>query len=299
MSVARRLESDAGSPVLPMQAFVSQPSAGRLLGEELRRHRENRGLTLKEAASVIRGSTSKMSRLERGESPPKARDVWDLAKFYQLNEQQMQVIEQMLAQTNNNQWYDQYADVTPDYLKRLIQMEGQADPITVFENQVIPGLLQTPEYAEALLRQVLRTATDDEITALVRLRTARRAHVVGRARLIVFLDESVLERPRGTNDIMRAQLEDLQRVAKTSKVHVRLVEKASIAPPFPITQLKFPDGQHSELAYIEQVRSAIYATKKRALEEYRKLLDDLHEVALPRQTSMEKLKKAIEHYRDR
>ncbi|MGA5354193.1 helix-turn-helix domain-containing protein [Streptomyces thermodiastaticus] len=300
MPVARRMEDpDAGSPVLSMQQTESQPSAGRMLGDELRRCREERGYTLKEAARVIRGSTSKMSRLERGESPPKARDVYDLARFYRLNDQQMQLIEQLLVQTNNNQWYDQYADVAPDYLRRLIQLEGQADQITTFENQVVPGLLQTPEYAEALVRQVMPAASPDERAEIVRLRGDRSKHVLGRIRLIAFLDETVLDRPRGSNEVMRAQLKHLLHVAETNKVHVRLIEKTSIAPPFPITHLTFPDGQHSELAYIEQVRSAVYVTKKRALDEYRKLMSDLHEVALSKEDSMEMLKKAIEQYRDR
>ncbi|SFY51991.1 helix-turn-helix domain-containing protein [Streptomyces sp. F-1] len=300
MPVARRAEGpDTDSPVVPMQSSDSQPSAGRMLGDELRRLRENRGLTLKEAGRAIRGSTSKMSRLERGESPPKARDVFDLAQFYRCNEQERQVIDQLLAQTNNSQWYDQYADVAPDYLKRLIQLEGQADQITVFENQVVPGLLQTPAYAAALLDQVMRTASDETKAGLVKLRKDRSRHVLGRIRLIAFLDETVLDRIRGSDGIMREQLEYLKYTAKTNKVHVRLVRKTSIAPPFPITHLNFPDGQHSEVAYIEQVRSAVYVTKKRALDEYRKLISDLHEVALDKAQSMELLTRAIERYRGR
>ncbi|MFF5537813.1 helix-turn-helix domain-containing protein [Streptomyces cinerochromogenes] len=297
MSVARRMEPNAGSPVLPMQPSESQPSAGRMLGDELRRHRENRGLTLKEAARAIRGSTSKMSRLERGESPPKARDVYDLARFYMLDEREMQVIDQLLAQTNNNQWYDQYADVTPDYLRRLIQLEGQAEQITVFESQVVPGLLQTPAYAEALVRQVMRHATAAEVAGIVRLREDRRKRVLGRIRLIAFMDETVLDRRRGTDEVMSDQLRYLMDIAQKNKVHVRLVAKESVAPPYPITHLTFPDDQHAELAYVEQVRSAIYVTKKRALDEYRKLLDDLHEVALEKEQSMERLAQAIERYR--
>ncbi len=284
--------------MLPMQSSDSQPPAGRLLGEELRRHREARGLSLKEAAHAIRGSTSKMSRLERGESPPKPRDVHDLARFYGLDDRQIQFLEELLAQTNNNQWYDQFADVTPDYLKRLIQLEGQADKITVFENQVIPGLLQIRDYAEALVRQVMRHASDDEVAGVVRLREARRRHVVdsSRIRFIVFLDETVLDRRRGSDEVMQAQLKYLLQVAETGRVHVRLIEKDSVSPPFPITHLTFPDGQHSELAYIEQVRSAVYVTRKRALDEYRKLVDDLHEVALGKEPSVKKLNEAIERY---
>ncbi|MDN3265734.1 helix-turn-helix transcriptional regulator [Streptomyces sp. CSDS2] len=279
-----------------MQPSECQPSAGRMLGDELRRHRERRGLTLKEAARAIRASISKMSRLERGQSPPKVRDVYDLARFYGLDERQMQDIDQLLAQTNNHQWYDQFADVTPDYLKRLIQLEGQASQITIFESQAIPGLLQTREYTEAIVRLVRRYATKDEVAGIVQLRRERRKHVLGRIRLIVFLDETVLDRRRGGNEVMRAQLEDLLHVAETNKVHVRLVEKHDVAPPFPITHLTFPDGQHSELVYVEQVRSAVYVTKKRTLDEYRKLLDDLHELALTKNESMERLKEAIERY---
>ncbi|OKI02323.1 hypothetical protein A6A06_14825 [Streptomyces sp. CB02923] len=298
MSASRLARVQPEASVVPLQTAPSRAVAGRLLGEELRRWRESRGLTLKDVAPVIRGSTSKISRLERGESPPKPRDVLDLARHYGLGQEEMQLVERLLEQAQDCEWYEQFSDVTPTYLRRLIQLEGSAQKICTFENQVVPGLLQTREYAREIVRLVMPGASEDEIDRVVELRIRRQLILAdGIPRLTALLDVSILYRRRGSDLVMREQMEHLLRAAGTAKVNVRVIKLESVTPPHPITHLVFPEGGPSELAYVELIRSANYVTRTKTLDDYRKILTHLRDVAASMEESRDIIVEAAERYR--
>lgn len=242
-----------------------------------------------------------MSRLERGESPAKPRDVYDLAVFYGLSRQDLALLEQLLAHAANSEWYERFADVTPSFLKRLIRMEGRAAMITIFENQVIPGLLQTERYAEALIRMMEANPVSlAEIARIVALRMGRQMILdQDLPRITVVLDETVLERRRGTADVMREQMEHLLAAAEKPKVNVRIISKDAVSPPMAITYLQFPDGVPGDLAYLENIEGATYATKQRSLDNYRKVLTDARDNAMSLDGSIEAIRRAAEHWAER
>ncbi|WP_078999720.1 DUF5753 domain-containing protein [Streptomyces sp. WM4235] len=289
MSVARLWQSDPDSAVVDLSSADVERPAGQLLGEELRRHRERRGYTLAAAARAIRGSTSKMSRLERGESPAKPRDVYDLAAFYDLPRKDLAFLDQLLAQAANAEWYERFADVTPVFLKRLIRMEGRAEEITIFENQVVPGLLQTERYAEALIKMMeANPLPAAEIARVVALRMGRQLILDQELpRITVVLDETVLQRRRGCADVMREQMEHLLDAAERPKVNVRVISKDAVSPPMAITYLQFPDHVPGDLAYLENIEGATYATRQRSLDNYRKVLTDARNNAMSLEDSIE------------
>ncbi|SCD80490.1 hypothetical protein GA0115253_101886 [Streptomyces sp. Termitarium-T10T-6] len=235
-----------------------------------------------------------MSRLERGESPAKPRDVYDLATFYGLSRQDLGLLEQLLAQASNSEWYERFADVTPSFLKRLIRMEGRAEEITIFENQVVPGLLQTERYAEALIRMMeANPVSEAEIARIVALRMGRQV-IFGQdlPRITAVLDETVLQRRRGSADVMREQMEHLLTAAKMPKLNVRIISKDAVSPPMAITYLQFPDHVPGDLAYLENIEGATYATKQRSLDNYRKVLSDARDNALGRDESIRAIEQA-------
>ncbi|MFC4328111.1 helix-turn-helix domain-containing protein [Streptomyces andamanensis] len=281
-----------------MASAEGERPAAQLLGDELRRHRESLGYTLAAAARAIRGSTSKLSRLERGESPAKERDVYDLAAFYKLPRRDIAVLDQLLAQAANAEWYERFADVTPHFLKRLIRMEGRAEEITIFENQVVPGLVQTPRYAEALVRMMEANAfSESEITRTVALRTRRQLILDQELpRITVLLDETVLARRRGDADVMRQQMEHLLLAAEKPKVNVRIVSKDAISPPTAVTYLRFPDGVPGDLVYLENIEGATYATKQRSLDNYRKVLSEVRNGAYGFKESIARIEKSAESW---
>ncbi|MER7463614.1 helix-turn-helix transcriptional regulator [Streptomyces sp. NPDC097981] len=271
-------------PVLPRGADPVRAAADRLLGQELRRCREARGLTLRQVAPVIRGSVSKVSRLERGESPPKPRDVRDLARFYGVDADGMRVIERLLGHPQDSEWYERFSDVTPGFLKRLIRLEGDAEEICVYENLVVPGILQTRDYARYMVRAVMPGAGPEEVERVVELRTERQLRLMDGPlpRVAVLLEEAVLHRRCGNAAVMHDQLAHLLRAGATGKVSVRILRMArayGAAPPYPVTHLTFRDGQHAELAYVEHINGANYVTRPRALADYRKALGILRDAA--------------------
>ncbi|MFE0930928.1 helix-turn-helix domain-containing protein [Streptomyces mutabilis] len=300
MPAARKARRESDASVVRMQASDEQRPAGRLLGDELRFHRERLGYTLSDAAQVIRASTSKVSRLERGESPAKPRDVHDLAVFYGLSREQQSQLDQLLAQAGNADLYARFADVTPNFLKRLIRLEATAQTISVFEPRVVPGLLQTEAYARALVRMMEVGLSDVGIDRIVALRMQRQVMLdKGVPTLAALISEEVLYRPYGTAGVMAEQVRFLLKATLTNRVNVRIVRKEAMVPPYPIFHLKFTDGDCQELAYVEHLDGANYVTQKRQLDKYRHLLDNVRANTYERQDSTASLKSALDHWERR
>ncbi|GAA0488396.1 helix-turn-helix transcriptional regulator [Streptomyces sp. NPDC046215] len=303
MSAVRKpAEPDVEASVIPMEG-AKREAAARLIGAQLRILRQERGLGLKDVAPVIRGSVSKVSRLERGESPPKERDVHDLVQFYGAGAEQIKDIETLLHQAQHNEWWQQYSDVTPDFLKRLIALEGSAQEIHTYENHVVPGLLQTEAYASVLVRAAMPGADEAVVQKRVKLRMRRQLMLSREVpRVVALLDEGVLRRPVGGAAVMYEQLEYLRRAAEVQNVNVRIVEfehSADVAPTYPITHLRFGDGGPAELVYVEHIDSAVYRTRPKEVDQYRLVLNELGYVAATREETDRMLKKTAEQYRRR
>ncbi|MGA5008017.1 helix-turn-helix domain-containing protein [Streptomyces koyangensis] len=279
---------------------VSREAANMLLGEHLRQCREERRLTQTDLAHVIRASVSKISRLERGESPPKPRDVMDLARFMRLSPQDQITIEGLLEQARTSAKYQQFSDVTPHYLKRLIALEANAREIHAYENQVVPGLLQIREYA----RSLVSTARSDswEIDRITEMRIWRQQILERpppRPRLTALIDEGVLLRPRGGKEVMHRQLQHLLDKSDGNKINIRIVPfgaGAEVTPPYAITQLHFDSDGLSDLVYVEHINGANYITDPEEVDRYRRDLGQLQCCAADREESRELIREAMDRY---
>ncbi|MBC3844682.1 helix-turn-helix domain-containing protein [Streptacidiphilus sp. 4-A2] len=196
-----------------------------------------RGLAIKDVAPRIRASISKISRMERGENMPSERDVWDLVDFYGVRDAHRKLeIGDLLRQVKAPVWWQQYSDLTPGWMRRLIGLEDSAQEIRTYEMVVVPGLLQTSDYTRAVVKAGLPNALPHEIERRVALRAERQRILEGPGtpRLRVLLDESVLQRPRGGAQVMVQQLRHLKRMALRPGVSIRVVRyvrAANITPP--------------------------------------------------------------------
>jgi transcriptional regulator with XRE-family HTH domain len=281
-----------------------QPAAAvKVLGSMLRRWRLDRGQGLKEAADVIRGSASKISRLERGESPPKARDVRDLVRAYGVCDRvSLDLVEDLLQRACKRPWWQEYADVTPGWLRRLIDLEESAAIVRAWEAHVMPGLLQTEAYARAVIANGLPDASLAEIDLRVQLRLRRQEVLAAGQRhesLTAVLDESVLARPVGGAAVMIGQLEHLITEIERGRVQLRIVlfqNATTLLPPVSMTQLKFEHGGLGELFYLEQHESATYVSRTAEVERYRQLLERLFLAAESRARSKKILEDALRVY---
>jgi transcriptional regulator with XRE-family HTH domain len=149
-------------------------SARLVLGARLRRLREAAGVSCEDAGQAIRGSASKISRLELGRSGFKIRDVADLLTLYGVTEDAERAIMLALAEhANAANWWQEYAEVVPCWLEQYLELEQAASLIRTYQVQVIPGLLQTEDYSRAIVRLGRPDAPEAEVERRVELRMAR------------------------------------------------------------------------------------------------------------------------------
>ncbi|NIK62141.1 Scr1 family TA system antitoxin-like transcriptional regulator [Kribbella shirazensis] len=284
------------------------PTAQRIiLGTHLRRLREAAGITRTQAAWEIRGSESKISRLELGRVSFKVRDVDDLLTFYKLeDESERERLLTMAQQANDPGWWQRYDDLTPIWFHDYLGLEMAADLIRTFELQFVPGLLQTPEYARAIIQLGRQDVAlpRAEVDRLVSLRMSRQEVLTRQrpARLWAIIDESVLKRPIGSPAVLRAQLEYLIEASRRHNVTLQIIpfEKGGYtATGGAFTLLRFNDADLPDIVYIEHLTSAVYLDKREELDTYVVTMDAVTiTAAQPRETESI-IRRAIERLDDR
>ena len=186
------------------------PTVRRILvGAQLRRLREERGITREDAGYVIRASGSKISRLELGRVSFKERDIADLLKHYGVDDAaQVEALLALARDANRPGWWHDYDDVLPNWFQTYVGLEESASLIRTFEVQFIPGLLQTEDYARSVTMSGRPDLRPDEIERRVGLRM-KRQNILDRPnppKVWAVIDEAALRRPIGGSKVMRAQL---------------------------------------------------------------------------------------------
>jgi transcriptional regulator with XRE-family HTH domain len=255
-------------PALPpagLAAGRSGPMAIRIaLGAQLRRLRENRNVSVAEAARVIRATHSKISRLERGRSGPKQRDVADLLSLYGVaDEAQREELLALARQASAPGWWQRYSDVVPGWFELYLGLERAASVIRTYEVQFVHGLLQTEDYARAVIRIGRDGAPAKEIDRRVSVRM-KRQQLLTQAdppEIWAVLDEAALRRSPGRPELLRAQLEHLLHVAELPGVTLQVAAfgagpHAAAGGPFTILRFREPDVP--DQVYLEQLSSALY-----------------------------------------
>jgi transcriptional regulator with XRE-family HTH domain len=262
----------------------------RLLGIQLRRLREERGIAARDAALAIRASESKISRIELGRNAVREVDVADLLRLYHVTDpDERDRLLTLADQANQESWWHHYNDVLPAWFQPYLGMEDSAESIRSFDAQFVPGLLQTEDYAAAVIGLGARPAA--ATTRLVRLRAERqRPLVAGNLRLQAVVDEAVLRRPVGGTKLMRAQLEHLLDMSARPHVTIRiatLATGASNAAACSFTILRFAAEQLPDIVYIEQLTTALYLDKRPDVDSYTTVMDQLVAAsATPAQTTV-------------
>jgi transcriptional regulator with XRE-family HTH domain len=259
-----------------------------LLGSQLRRLREDRGITREQAGYEIRASASKISRIELGRVALKERDVADLLTLYQVTGEAERAPLLALADAANIPgWWHRYGDLLADWFQPYLGLEEAASIIRTYQVQFVPGLLQTPDYARAVISAGDPDAPAAEIDRRVAMRMARQ-ELLTRAsppRLWAVIDEAALHRPIGSNDIMRDQLQALIKKVRLDHIIVQVMPfrfgaHAAEAGAFSI--LRFPEPDLPDVIYLEHLTSAIYLDKRRDVDPYLQAMERLCAQAEPR-----------------
>jgi len=256
----------------------------RRLGQELRRLRELKGMTAEEVAERLLVSQSKISRLENGRRSISQRDVRDLCGVYEVEDQRMvDSLMEMAKDSRQQGWWHAFGDVPYSV---YIGLETDAASLRVYDPQVVPGLLQTRQYAEALISGALPETAQAEIDKRVQVRMRRQERVSSGEnplRLWSVMDESALRRVVGGRELMRAQLEHLVEQSQLPHVTVQVIPFEMGAHPGLNGQyaiLEFPDAADSSVVYIEGVTSDLYLEKANDVQKYSVMYEHLRAQAL-------------------
>ncbi|SEC86336.1 Helix-turn-helix domain-containing protein [Streptomyces sp. 3213] len=271
----------------------------RKLGAELRALRADAGLTSGEAARLVGWHQSKVSRIETGASGVKAPDVRLLLDAYQVGDAQLRDMLLVLAGSDDgggrHHWWHAYRGVLPPAYRDFISLESQASTIRTLETSVVPGLLQTPEYARAVTRAAVGGLDNDgpeRLDALVQVRLARQD--ILRAdpplELSVVLDEAVLRREVGGPGVMARQLERLAEAAQLPQVRLQVLPFAAgahigITGPFVI--FSFPSTSDLDVVVLDHLTSSLYLERKEDLEAYSEAFNTLQFHALSPEDSLD------------
>jgi hypothetical protein len=273
-----------------------------LLGAQLRRLREAKGITLEEAGHKIRASHSKMSRLELGRVGFKDRDVADLLTEYGVHdEQERDMLRALARQANAQGWWHVYADVMAPWFEAYVGLEEAVSTVRAYEVQFVPGLLQTENYARAVTMLGYAHAPAEEIERRVKLRMARQRLLYGDdpLQLWAVVDEALLCRPLGGPAVMREQVQHLIEVTAMRNVTLQVIPfnsggHAAAGGPFSI--LRFAEPDLPDVVYLEQLTSALYLDKRDDVDHYLAVMERLCLEAEPAASTPEILNKILKEF---
>jgi hypothetical protein len=257
-----------------------------LLGLQLQRLREAADVTPDAAAYEIRGSRSKISRMENGRVRIKERDVTDLLTFYGVTDAKVRAdMMTLVHQASSAGWWSRYGDVMADWFESYLGLEMAASIIRTFELQFVHGLFQTEDYARAVTRLGYASAAADEIDRRVSVRLKRQDLLSGPRppRVWSVMDEAALRRPVGGRDVMRAQLSHLADVTAIPQVTVQIMpfsHGGHAAAGGSFTIMRFAEPDVPDVVYIEQLTSALYLDKREDVDHYLEVMNALSTEAL-------------------
>ncbi|MER7169673.1 helix-turn-helix transcriptional regulator [Micromonospora sp. NPDC000207] len=271
-----------------------------LLGAQLRRLRESCGVTREGAGWEIRASESKISRMELGRVGFKERDVADLLTLYGVTDvKERDTLLKLARDANNPGWWHRFGDVLPTWFQSYLGLEAAAALIRSYEVQFVPGLLQTRDYARAVVQLGHRRARPDELDRRVDLRIHRQELLrrPGPPHLWAVVDEAALRRPIGGAEVMRGQLTALIEATRTPHIRVQVIPfhaGGHAAAGGAFTILRFGDQDLPDIVYIEQLTSAIYLDKREDLDFYAVAMERLCVEAEPPERTPEILTRIID-----
>src|SRR5215831_12561176 len=258
---------------------------GRRLAMELLRRREATGMSREEVARQLEWSTSTIFRIETGRSRPQPGNVRILLELYGVTGSERDGLIQLAREARQPGWWHSFRDVLPNPYEVYIGLEAGAATIRNFEPVVIPGLLQTPDYAREMFRRGPRELDRDEVERRVEVRVARQQILAreDRPRLWAVVDEAVIRRVVGGPGIMREQLRHLADSGEHGKTTIQVVPfsagaHAGTTGPFII--LDFPEPTDPSVVYVETLAGDLYLEERADVDRYTLAFDPLLAAAL-------------------
>jgi transcriptional regulator with XRE-family HTH domain len=253
----------------------------RELGAKLRALRTERGLTVDQVAERLLISSSKVSRLETGQRGASARDIRDLSNLYGLDDEQRRRLTDLAAEGKQHAWWQPFSLPYSTY----VGLEAEATSIRDFGLGLTPGLLQTPDYARAVLRASAASYAPDAVELLVEGRIARQQRVLlaeEPPEFLAILEPSVLHRVVGSKVIMFDQLQRLLDVSELPNVKIRVVPYDAGALPNANNKfiiLSFATLALPDVVFFEGLTGDLYIDRKEDTDVYNAAFQALERLA--------------------
>ena len=262
----------------------------RELGIRLRELRNRSGLTVEDVAEKLLCSATKISRLETGARRPSLRDVRDLCSLYDVDESASADFMKLAREAREQGWWTQYDDLKLD---PYIGLEQVAKSITTYTMYYIPALLQTEEYARAIITGIAQKISSEILQQRVeaRLRRQQLLYDDNRPRYRVLLDEAVLHRTVGGPTVMAAQLEKVLQTERQGQVTIQVIPfsiGAHASADVHFVLLEFAEESDlSPVVFIEGLRTNQYLERKDDITRYREAIELLRDSALSPRDSIQ------------
>lgn len=271
-----------------MPALSSPTVKRRRLAAELRQYREAAGLTIEEVAERLEWSSAKISRIENARVSVLPRDVKFLLSAYGLSDhdEAWDVLLTLARESRQKGWWHQYGEAVPEWFEVFVGLEADAATIQGYDAEFVPGLLQTREYARAVHRAQLITATEEEIEQRVKVRMARQELLTSdeAPQVWLVLNEAVVRRLVGGRACMHEQLTRLLEVSELPNVTLQVVPFSAGAHPAmegSFNVLGFPEPSDPNIVYFEYHTGALYLEKPAEVRRYKLMFDHLRASAQP------------------
>jgi len=281
----------------------------RQLGRHLRELRGSQRITVKAAAEQLEWSEAKIWRIETGQTSLRSHDVELMCRIYGAPADLTEALMGLARETKAKGWWQAFGDVIPEWFDVYVGLEEAAAEISWYESELVPGLLQTEEYARTLIGADHPGVGEHEIDRRVQVRVQRQA-LVRRAtvplKLRVVLSEAVLHRPVGGPQVMAAQLDRLAEAGELANISLRVVPFSAGFHPGQLTGgfeiLRFPqngDGTDSEppTTYMDGYTGALYLDKPNEVERYAVAFGSITQTSLDEPSSASLIRQAAEEMR--
>lgn len=275
----------------------------RQLGRELRRLREDAGLHLDQLAERLRCSPSRVSRIETARIRIAPGTVHEILDVLEIRDDRRDRLVALARQAEEPGWWQEYTDVLPYEYATFIALEAEALKLRSFEPLVIPGLLQTADYAREVVRYG-QAFPADEVEARVAARMARQEVLVRSEPmdLHVVLDQAIMHRMVGGPVVMRGQLRRLIELAKLPNVRIQLLPASAagtvmtLTGPFVIITLSDPDDH--PILYLESLAGDVYVERSATVQMYTSIFETLCTEALDERATVDRIEQTMTSYED-
>lgn len=261
----------------------------RRLGAELRALREKNGYKLEEVADKLGIAPSTLSRIETGKAPTKTAYLTAMLRMYEVTDPvACQVLLDMAREGHRKGWWSGYDDVLPSGMGMYVGLEAEATGLRSFEATVVDGLLQTPDYARTIMKEMFPRYSDEQIRRIVDVRMERQRRLDASEGdppfdLWVIHDESVIRRMVGGPSVMRAQLSHLLTMAERPGVTQQVLPfdcGAHAAHSGSFTVMEFPERTDADVVYVESAAGSVFLEKDKDVRHRAESFERLRAAAL-------------------